>query len=379
MVWRDQRPDGVPNRESRPPAACPGADSALSVPPSDGLVEPAPPGPAQPGIAATPQGRSPSSLMLEPTLRLLVADHHPSALAALPDLGAAVSEMRTRTLRSTLDAIEAQRPDLVLISPLSGRADGPEVGAVLRALQLDAPDADALAPVALLVVAEEGGLVEGDRLPPGVDDVREQPLTEAEWARWLLLAHRRLCRRLADHALLLRHRRDSRADHKTGLANDREFDECFDREFERARRYGSPLSLLLLDLDDFKSINERFDHTFGDRVLREIGATLRQLVRQSDVAARIGGDEFAVLLPHTDVDMALRLARRLAEELASRAVGTEPESVKPRMSIGLDTLRGTDQDARTLRRRANRALLRAKREGKQRIVRYDADLDQSAT
>ena len=90
-------------------------------------------------------------------------------------------------------------------------------------------------------------------------------------------------------------------DELTGLANHRHFWARLRDEVARARRYGQPLSLLMLDLDDFKSVNDRHGHLFGDEVLRAVGEVLRQHVRQGvDVPARYGGEEFAVILPSTD-------------------------------------------------------------------------------
>ncbi|MGC1620661.1 MAG: GGDEF domain-containing protein [Candidatus Acidiferrum sp.] len=97
----------------------------------------------------------------------------------------------------------------------------------------------------------------------------------------------------------------------TGLYNRRLFGESFEKELNRARRYGSPLGLVMLDLHRFKEVNDKHGHPRGDEVLREVAATLKKALRTSDSAFRIGGDEFALLLPQTDAAQALALSRRI--------------------------------------------------------------------
>src|SRR6266478_4905034 len=97
----------------------------------------------------------------------------------------------------------------------------------------------------------------------------------------------------------------------TGLYNRRLFGETFDKELNRARRYGSPLALVILDLHRFKEVNDKHGHPRGDQVLRAAAATLKKALRTSDSAFRIGGDEFALLLPQTDAAQALALSRRI--------------------------------------------------------------------
>lgn len=100
-------------------------------------------------------------------------------------------------------------------------------------------------------------------------------------------------------------------DSLTGLQNRRLFDETFDKELNRARRYGQPLSLVMLDLHRFKEVNDKYGHPRGDEVLRATAATLKKALRTSDSAFRIGGDEFALILPQTDSAQASALSRRI--------------------------------------------------------------------
>ncbi len=130
-------------------------------------------------------------------------------------------------------------------------------------------------------------------------------------------------------------------DDLTDVANRRSFHEALRRHSAAAERYGVPLSLLLLDIDDFKEINDSYGHERGDEVLRSFAAGLKARVRESDVVARIGGDEFAILLPQTTKDEAEALARDLAEQTTRMRV--DPFSLD--VSIGVASCSGASCDA----------------------------------
>src|SRR5690606_14860962 len=106
----------------------------------------------------------------------------------------------------------------------------------------------------------------------------------------------------------------------TGVANRRRFDEALESEWSRGRRHGSPLALLMIDIDNFKMLNDTFGHSAGDRCLREIGRTLTGCVmRKTDIVARYGGEEFAVILPNTGRDDAIHVANWMCRKIAQRA------------------------------------------------------------
>ncbi len=114
---------------------------------------------------------------------------------------------------------------------------------------------------------------------------------------------------------LRRTERSAFIDHLTGLNNRRYFQTAFEVEVRRSRRYVLPLSLVMLDLDSFKSINDLYGHPFGDLVLRAVGQVLRRAVRDSDLACRIGGEEFSVILPETDRLGAYAVAERIRQRV----------------------------------------------------------------
>ena len=120
------------------------------------------------------------------------------------------------------------------------------------------------------------------------------------------------------------HMREARTDFLTGLANRHEFDSFLRRELARAERFGDPLSLAMIDLDDLKMINDEYGHKAGDEALRSIGATLKATVRSLDLAARIGGDEFALVMPQTDVTGANDVLSRFLQHVSDRRGGGQP-------------------------------------------------------
>lgn len=161
-------------------------------------------------------------------------------------------------------------------------------------------------------------------------------------------------------------------DHKTGLANDRHFRERLKEEFERSQRHRLPASLVLLDLDFFKQINDEHSYEYGDAVLAAVGDALRATVRSIDIAARIGGDEFAIILPSTRAPEALGVARRVQAALRETALGVEGRRMALAASQGIATADGVQpRDPRQWFLQANEALKAAKRAGRDRIYAWD--------
>lgn len=153
----------------------------------------------------------------------------------------------------------------------------------------------------------------------------------------------------------------------TELCNRRHFTELVEKELSRAQRHERPLVLAILDLDHFKRINDSFGHIAGDAVLKQFSELLRGHIRADDVAARIGGEEFAVLLPETGLDEALHFANRLRRALAEADLRPGGEPGRITVSVGLAAMR-PDRDSRgALMRAADAALYRAKEAGRNRV------------
>jgi diguanylate cyclase (GGDEF)-like protein len=150
----------------------------------------------------------------------------------------------------------------------------------------------------------------------------------------------------------------------TGLHNRRYFHETLAREVARAHRYSRRLSLIVIDVDDFKNVNDRIGHLAGDAVLAELAERVRDVVRSADVACRVGGDEFAVILPESGLADADQLYRRIQTAVSARSLGHGDRVV---LSAGVTELR-PDDDAIAFFQRADEALYRAKELGKGRAV-----------
>jgi diguanylate cyclase (GGDEF)-like protein len=155
----------------------------------------------------------------------------------------------------------------------------------------------------------------------------------------------------------------------TGLHNRRYLARKLKNEIELARRHHYPLSLIMLDLDDFKSFNDRFGHVEGDRVLFAAAEAIGETVREGDAACRYGGEEFTIVLPRAKAEQAGVVAERVRQAVAGRLF--EPNggsSVQVTISAGYTEL-APDDDDRSVLDRADQALYRAKRGGKNQTVR----------
>src|SRR5438445_8999140 len=150
----------------------------------------------------------------------------------------------------------------------------------------------------------------------------------------------------------------------TGLHNRRFFHETLAREVARAHRYERQLALIVFDLDDFKEVNDKIGHLAGDSVLAEAAERVRSVVRSADIACRVGGDEFAVILPESALADADQLYRRIQAAVSSRPIA---QVGKLHLSAGVAELR-SDDDATALFERADEALYRAKNAGKDQVV-----------
>ncbi|MCU7803441.1 MAG: sensor domain-containing diguanylate cyclase [Candidatus Thiodiazotropha sp. (ex Lucinoma borealis)] len=154
----------------------------------------------------------------------------------------------------------------------------------------------------------------------------------------------------------------------TGLANRRELDKFAIREFKRAKRFTRRLSVLMLDLDHFKQVNDTYDHTVGDKVLRHIAGICGDAIRAQDFLARYGGEEFTILLPETDIEGAAQLGQRICDNVAITPCQVGQTEIKITVSIGASEIEIGDEVFHDVLLRADKALYEAKKRGRNRVV-----------
>ena len=164
---------------------------------------------------------------------------------------------------------------------------------------------------------------------------------------------------------------DALADPLTGLGNHRAFQEELDRQVDAAQRYGAPVSLVLIDLDDFKSINDTKGHAFGDEALTHFGAIVKRGLRRVDRPFRVGGDEFAILLPQTDAEAAKIVIRRLLASALQPALRSHVDPGSLSFSAGISALPESATGRAELYSQADAALYAAKRAGRTEVMVFD--------
>ena len=161
-------------------------------------------------------------------------------------------------------------------------------------------------------------------------------------------------------------------DELTGLVNRREFFTLGHHEERRAAREGHVVSVMMVDADYFKKINDTYGHATGDQVLRDLAEHCRSIFRKTDIVGRYGGEEFAVILPGAQEDMAKIIAERLLKSIEESTVKSDQGDVKYTVSIGIASAEGRDVKIEELLDRADRALYTAKAQGRNRAIFDDA-------
>ncbi|HVG27425.1 MAG TPA: GGDEF domain-containing protein [Acidobacteriaceae bacterium] len=165
---------------------------------------------------------------------------------------------------------------------------------------------------------------------------------------------------------------ETRLDSLTGLRNRRAFEEIAQQEILLAGREGSPLTLLMMDLDFFKKLNDTWGHALGDRALRAFGGVLLTATGSGDAVARLGGEEFAMLLPGRSARSALGVAERLRATVEGLRLSEGDELVRFTVSIGISSMRPGETSIDAMFRRADQALYQAKRDGRNRVTLAEA-------
>lgn len=173
------------------------------------------------------------------------------------------------------------------------------------------------------------------------------------------------------------------SDSLTGIYNRRYLDSRLKEECARARRYQLPLSIILIDVDHFKHINDTYGHQVGDQTLCTLGKLLLQIIRDSDIAARYGGDEMVIIAPNTTLPLAAALAERLRKHIESNEMvithgSSETLKINITVSIGVADMNQKGGDCQNLIRNVDEMLMWAKKEGRNRIAIYNADNEKKA-
>jgi two-component system cell cycle response regulator len=261
------------------------------------------------------------------------------------------------------------RPDLILLDVVLPDRDGHEV---CRYIKMN--EALRNVPVVMLTARSEvKDKVRG--LNIGADDYLSKPFHEEEllarinaFLRIKRLQDELQGKNLRLEELLKKVELMAITDGGTGLFNRRHFMELLDTEFSRAKRYGSPLTCILLDIDHFKRINDTLGHQVGDSVLTEMARILQENFRNIEISARYGGEEFVVMLPETTIADARKAAQRLLEQIAGFSFKGLPRNHMVTVSMGLAGLPDSKIETKeVLIRAADHALYRAKKGGRNRI------------
>lgn len=263
--------------------------------------------------------------------------------------------------REALAQINQTPVDIVLLDLMMPEMDGFEFCQALRA-------DDSLPDLHIIITSAKEALEDKVKgLELGAADYLTKPFSLTELRARIRVGERitRSQKDLKEQKVLLE--RLAREDKLTGLYNRRHFEERAVEECNRAQRYDRPLSLLLCDLDHFKQVNDQYGHGVGDTVLQQVGETIHQCCRTSDLTARFGGEEFTVMLTETGLEEAQRVAERLCAAIRVLTFTQPSGQFHVTMSIGVAEV-GPTQTLEELLKEADEALYAAKRTGRNRVV-----------
>ena len=305
---------------------------------------------------ARPARRRPSPSGARP--RLLVVDDEADAREVLTEvLEPEYEVLLAEDGEAALDVARAEHPDVVLMDLFMPRLDGLQA---LERLRADTATSD----IPVIFVSGHGDdAVKVRSLDLGAVDYLQKPFSERE-----LRARVERTLRLVRSQTALREL--AQTDALTGLANLRAFRARVEEEVKRARRYHTPLTCVMADMDQLKPINDELGHAAGDRAIAAVAAVIREELRETDFGARYGGDEFVILLPHTAAEEGRVFAERACARLRERELEIGGRRIHVGASFGVaclcDDLR--DDAAEVLVGTADAALYAAKREGRGRVA-----------
>ena len=294
---------------------------------------------------------------------LLVEDHPRAARRIVEGLANAHTVDVEHDPQAALLHLAEENFDLLIVSLSLTGADGLRLCSQVRSL-----DRTRHLPIIMLVdPGDEARLLRG--LDMGVNDYVVRPLDRNE-----LLARIKTQIKRKRHADLLRARLDQGMEHAitdplTGLHNRRYMESHLGTLVSQATQSGQTLSILVADIDYFKKVNDTYGHDAGDNVLREFATRLRRNTRGIDLACRLGGEEFVIIMPDTELQRALQVAERLRSCIALEPFQVNAEiALEVTASVGVSTLECREDTPETLFKRADTALYSAKRSGRNRVV-----------
>jgi two-component system cell cycle response regulator len=297
--------------------------------------------------------------------RILVVEDQPATVERIKaTLGARhVIDHQTDPQEALFKAAEGEF-DLAIVSLNLEHVDGLRLCSQLRSL-----DRTRLMPILVIVGPEDNArLLRG--LDLGVNDYLMRPIERNEMLARVRtqIRRKRFADRLRDNVQMTIEM--AITDGLTGLHNRRYLERHLATLVSQAASRKKPLSLLILDIDHFKSINDGFGHAAGDDVLREFSRRVRKAVRGIDLACRLGGEEFVIAMPDTDSALAILVGERLRQKIAGDPflVQDGNRQLTVTVSIGVTSLASPDDTPQTLLKRADEALYRAKRSGRNRVV-----------
>ena len=291
-------------------------------------------------------------------MNLLIVDDTPMNGKLLTGYLREIPELVTTSFTDPAEALNAcaeEIPDFILVDYLMPKINGIEF---IRRLRKQ-PEFDEVPIVMITAVNERAVLREA--LEAGANDFLSRPVDEYE-----LRARVRNMLKLRTRTLALQEL--AITDPLTDVYNRRHFWDIVDRELNRAHRYNASLSLLLLDADHFKQINDTYGHACGDTALVELCELCNQMIRETDYIGRIGGEEFAICLPQADQQEAVALAERIRQGIEASSLESQGKKVSYTVSIGVTELRAEDHSADVLIARADSALYNAKEGGRNQVV-----------
>ena len=306
--------------------------------------------------------------MTKNTLRVLIVEDNPGDVglvrAALEESTTSFEVDNVTSSQSCRRALQTDRYDIILLDYSLPGENGLDL---LRSIS-----GKRNVPPIIMLTGQGDELIAKDAIRNGASDYcAKGRIDSTTLSRAILEALEKA--RLEAEEERQREEADRRAvtDPLTGLYNRNYLADALEKECRRAKRYGSPLSCLLLDLDDFQVLNDKHGHLEGDSVLRQVAIAIGNSVREIDIAARYGGDEFCILAPETGLEGAMQLAERLRFAVAAMEVRAGSRSARITVSIGVFSPATMNQvRPTTLLDRSEAALRKAKLTGKNQVCDY---------